>query len=115
MRGRRRLRRKGKFSPARSAFCAERRAELECETVCCSAQEATLVVVSLGRFTTSVYDLRRTQMMKSIFSAWQHRLEKRRRYLRLIAEIESLNARDLQELRADPLQMRQDAWRSIYG
>lgn len=54
-------------------------------------------------------------MMKSIVTAWQQRLEKRRRYLRLIAEIEALNARDLQELRADPIQMRQDAWRSIYG
>ena len=54
-------------------------------------------------------------MIKSMISALQHRLEQRRRYLRLIAEIESLNARDLQELRADPIQMRRDAWHSIYG
>ena len=54
-------------------------------------------------------------MIKSIVSAWQERIEKRRRYLRLIAEIETLNSRDLQELRADPLQMRQDAWHSVYG
>ena len=54
-------------------------------------------------------------MIKSIMSALQQRLEKRRRYLRLIAEIESLNARDLQELRADPTQMRHEAWQSIYG
>jgi hypothetical protein len=54
-------------------------------------------------------------MIKSVLSALQQRLEKRRRYLRLIAEIEALNARDLQELRADPMQMRQDAWHSIYG
>ena len=54
-------------------------------------------------------------MIKSMISAVQQRLEKRRRYLRLIAEIEALNARDLQELRADPIEMRRDAWRSIYG
>jgi hypothetical protein len=54
-------------------------------------------------------------MIKSFITAMQQRLEKRRRYLRLIAEIEALNAHDLQDLRADPLQMRQDAWHSIYG
>ncbi|MDX7951907.1 hypothetical protein P7D22_12075 [Lichenihabitans sp. Uapishka_5] len=54
-------------------------------------------------------------MIKNIVSTVQARLEKRRRYLRLIAEIESLNAREIQELRADPSQMRQDAWMSIYG
>ena len=54
-------------------------------------------------------------MIKTFISAFQARLEKRRRYSRLIAEIESLNARELQELRADPVQMRHDAWQSIYG
>ncbi|MCW6509015.1 hypothetical protein [Lichenifustis flavocetrariae] len=54
-------------------------------------------------------------MIKTLISTFQARLVKRREYLRLIAEIESLNARDLQELRADPAQMRQDAWHSVYG
>lgn len=54
-------------------------------------------------------------MIKTFITTFQARLEKRRRYLRLIAEIEALNARELQELRADPIQMRHDAWRSIYG
>lgn len=54
-------------------------------------------------------------MIKTFISAFQARLEKRRRYLRLIAEIESLNARELQELRADPVQMRHEAYQSIYG
>jgi hypothetical protein len=54
-------------------------------------------------------------MIKTFFAALQARLEKRRRYLRLIAEIEALNARDLQELRADPTDMRRAAWQSIYG
>ncbi len=54
-------------------------------------------------------------MIKTLLSAFQARLEKRRRYLSLIAEIESLNARDLRELRADPTEMRQEAWQSIYG
>lgn len=54
-------------------------------------------------------------MIKTFIATFQARLAKRRRYLRLIAEIESLNARELQELRADPVQMRQDAWQSVYG
>ena len=54
-------------------------------------------------------------MIKSFLSTIQQRLEKRRRYLRLVAEIESLNARELQELRADPSQMRAEAWQSVYG
>lgn len=54
-------------------------------------------------------------MIKTFIANVQARLEKRRRYLRLIAEIETLNARDFQELHADPIQMRQDAWHSIYG
>ena len=54
-------------------------------------------------------------MIKTFVTALQARLEKRRRYLRLVAEIESLNARELQELRADPMQMRHDAWQSVYG
>ena len=54
-------------------------------------------------------------MIKNLLATWRERLEKRRRYRRVIAEIETLNARDLQELRADPTQMRQDAWKSIYG
>ena len=54
-------------------------------------------------------------MIKNIIAAWTVWLENRRTYGRLIAEIESLNARDLQELRADPMEMRREAWISVYG
>jgi hypothetical protein len=54
-------------------------------------------------------------MIRTLIATFQARLEKRRRYMRLIAEIEALNARDLQELRADPTEMRRQAWHSIYG
>ena len=54
-------------------------------------------------------------MIKNLIAAWNQRLANRRTYNRLIAEIEQLNTRDLQELRADPLEMRRQAWISVYG
>lgn len=54
-------------------------------------------------------------MIKNITTAIRQRLAQRRHYARLIAEIEQLNARDLQELRADPIEMRRHAWISVYG
>lgn len=54
-------------------------------------------------------------MIKEMIAAWNARLANRREYRRLIAEIETLNARDLQDLRADPNEMRREAWISIYG
>ena len=53
--------------------------------------------------------------MKKLIAVFKERLAQRRQYGRLIAEIESLNARDLQELRADPIEMRRQAWISVYG
>lgn len=54
-------------------------------------------------------------MIKSFINGIRERLAQRRHYNRLIAEIETLNARDLQELRADPIEMRRQAWISVYG
>lgn len=45
----------------------------------------------------------------------QDRLEKRRRYSRLAAEIQALTPRDLADLRADRGQMLRDTYRQIYG
>ena len=53
--------------------------------------------------------------MTNLINLFKERLAQRRQYARLIAEIESLNARDLQELRADPIEMRRQAWISVYG
>ena len=54
-------------------------------------------------------------MIKTYIEALQQRFAKRREYQRLIAEIETLNDRDLQDLRADPAEMRRHAWVSVYG
>lgn len=54
-------------------------------------------------------------MIKNLIAAWNERTAKSRQYRRLIAEIETLNVRDLQELRADPTEMRREAWVSVYG
>ena len=54
-------------------------------------------------------------MIKTFITALRERLAKDREYRRLVAEIESLNARDLQELRADPIEMRRQAWNDVYG
>lgn len=54
-------------------------------------------------------------MFNRLIAAWKQKIENDRHYRRLIAEIESLNARDLQELRADPLELRRQAWNTVYG
>ncbi|HEV7255130.1 MAG TPA: hypothetical protein VGN97_18745 [Mesorhizobium sp.] len=45
----------------------------------------------------------------------QERLEKRRRYNRLVNEILGMSARDLIDIRGDRGQMLRDAYREIYG
>lgn len=54
-------------------------------------------------------------MIERLIVAWKEKLADRRNYRRLIAEIETLNARELQELRADPGELRRQAWISVYG
>ena len=70
---------------------------------------------SLGRFTDTVSQLKENPMFKNLIAAWSLRMANRRTYNRLIAEIEQLNARDLADLRADPIEMRRHAWMSVYG
>jgi|tagenome__1003787_1003787.scaffolds.fasta_scaffold19484062_1 hypothetical protein len=43
------------------------------------------------------------------------RLERRRRFRALVAEIESLSSRDLADIRGDRTDMLRDAHRQIYG
>ena len=45
----------------------------------------------------------------------QDRMEKRRRYSRLVDEIMGMSHRDLADLRADRGEMLRDARRAIYG
>lgn len=45
----------------------------------------------------------------------RQRLDKRRRYHRLVDEIESMSVRDLTDLRADRGDMLRAAYRQIYG
>lgn len=45
----------------------------------------------------------------------QERLEKRRRYNRLVDEIMGMSPRDLADIQADRGQMLRDAYREIYG
>lgn len=54
-------------------------------------------------------------MLKAIVANFQRQLADRRRYLRAVAEIDTLSARDLADLRADPAEMRRHAWQEIYG
>ncbi|MDQ0472974.1 hypothetical protein [Labrys wisconsinensis] len=51
----------------------------------------------------------------SIIARIQDRLAKRRRYLRLVAEIESLTQRDLADVRGDVTDMLNAAWHEVYG
>ena len=51
----------------------------------------------------------------SLVSRIQQRLDKRRRYRRLVAEIESLSSRDLADLRADRTEMLRHAYAQVYG
>lgn len=70
---------------------------------------------SLGRFTETVPEPKENPMIKTFIDAFKRRMDNNRQYRRLISEIESLNARDLQELRADPSEMKRQAWISVYG
>ena len=54
-------------------------------------------------------------MISSLIATIRKRLEDRRRYNRAIAEIESLNLRDLSDMRADPVEMARAAYANIYG
>ncbi len=54
-------------------------------------------------------------MIKSLIAAVQKQLADRRRYLSLVAEIESLTPHDLADLRADPVEMRRAAYINVYG
>lgn len=50
-----------------------------------------------------------------IIEGAQHRIEKRRRYNRLVNEIMSMTPRDMADIRADRGQMLRDAYSEIYG
>ena len=54
-------------------------------------------------------------MIKSLIAAIQKQLADRRRYLSLVAEIDSLTPHDLADLRADPIEMRRAAFADVYG
>jgi hypothetical protein len=54
-------------------------------------------------------------MFKTIIATVQKQISDRRRYLRAIAEIDSMSQRDLSDIRADPAEMRQQIWNDIYG
>ncbi len=54
-------------------------------------------------------------MIKSLIAAVQKQLADRRRYMRLVAEIDSLTPTDLADLRADPIEMRRAAYIDVYG
>ena len=43
------------------------------------------------------------------------RLDRRRRYNRLVSEIQSLSSRDLADMRGDRTEMLRHAYRQIYG
>jgi hypothetical protein len=58
---------------------------------------------------------RRKTMFDTLLSKAQSRLDKRRRYNRVISEIMSLSDRDIADLRADRSQMLRDARQEIYG
>jgi hypothetical protein len=54
-------------------------------------------------------------ILVSIIARIQDRLAKRRRYKRLVAEIESLTKRDLADMRGDTTDMLRAAWQEVYG
>ena len=54
-------------------------------------------------------------MITTLITVLRERLEKRRRYHAVLAEIASLDHRDLRDLRADPSEMKWIAYQSIYG
>lgn len=54
-------------------------------------------------------------IFSSALSALRVAREKRQRYSRLVAEIESLSARDLTDIRADRGEMLYQVWNQVYG
>ena len=54
-------------------------------------------------------------MIKSLIATVQKQIADRRRYMRAVAEIDALSSRDLSDLRADPSEMRRQAYEEIYG
>lgn len=54
-------------------------------------------------------------MIKSLIATVQKQIADRRRYMRAVAEIDALSSRDLSDLRADPTEMRRQAYAEIYG
>ncbi|MEW9805973.1 hypothetical protein [Mesorhizobium marinum] len=54
-------------------------------------------------------------MIRNLITYAQHRIEKRREYNRLAAEIASLSQRDLADLRADRGEMLRHVYNKVYG
>jgi len=54
-------------------------------------------------------------LLTALIARIQDRLAKRARYLRLVAEIESMSTRDLIDIRADKSEMLAHAHRQVYG
>jgi len=54
-------------------------------------------------------------ILTALIARLQDSLAKRRRYLRLVAEIESMSTRDLVDIRGDRSEMLAQAHRQIYG
>jgi hypothetical protein len=54
-------------------------------------------------------------IFSSIISRAADRLAKRRRYNRMVDEIESLSSRDLADIRGDKTEMLRHARRQVYG
>jgi hypothetical protein len=54
-------------------------------------------------------------ILTALIARLQQSLDRRRRYLRLVAEIESLTPRDLADMRGDRAEMLATARRQIYG
>ena len=54
-------------------------------------------------------------MFSNLMKHAKGRIEKRRRYNRLVAEIESLTTRDLVDIGGDRGEMLRHAYRDVYG
>jgi uncharacterized protein (UPF0216 family) len=54
-------------------------------------------------------------MIKSLIANVNKHLADRRRYLAAVAEIDSLSAAEIADLRVDPLELRRQAYLDVYG
>jgi hypothetical protein len=54
-------------------------------------------------------------MIKSLIANVSKHIADRRLYLAAVAEIDSLSAAEIADLRVDPLEMRRQAYLDIYG